>query len=97
LDILVQSFFVKELAQSTSKVYACGQRRYINFCSAGGLQAVSAGEEVLRKFAAEMAREGLRHRTIKSYMADIRHLHIEEGLGDPFSPTLPWLHMFSEE
>jgi len=35
---------------------------------------------------------GLKHRTIKSYMAGIRHLHVEEGLRDPFLPTLPQLH-----
>ncbi len=34
----------------------------------------------------------VRHRTIKSYMAGIRHLHIEEGLEDPFLPALPRLH-----
>ena len=47
---------------------------------------------MLCKFAAKLASEGLKHRTIKSYMAGIRHLHIEEGLGDPFLPALPRLH-----
>ncbi len=48
-----------------------------------------AREEVLCKFVAQMASEGLRYRTIKAYMAGVRHLHIEEGLGDPFLPSLP--------
>ena len=39
-----------------------------------------------------MASVGLKHRTTKSYMAGIRHFHVEEGLGDPFLPTLPQLH-----
>ncbi len=51
-----------------------------------------AREEVLCKFVAQMASEGLRYRTIKAYMAGVRHLHIEEGLGDPFLPSLPRLH-----
>ncbi len=48
--------------------------------------------DTLCKFAAKMASEGLRHRTIKSYMAGIRHLLIEEGLVDPFLPALSRLH-----
>ncbi len=94
LDSLVRSFFIKGLAQSTHKVYSSGQRRFLNFCTSAGLQAVPAGEDVLCKFAAKMASEGLRHRTIKSYMAGIRHLHIEEGLDDPFLPTLSRLHYY---
>ena len=73
-------------------MYACGQRRYITFCASVGLLAVPAGEDVLCRFVAKMASEGLKHWTIKSYMAGIRHLHVEEGLGDPFLPTLPRLH-----
>lgn len=83
---------MKGLAQSTLNVYSSGQRRYLTFCNVAGLQAVPAGEDALCKFVAKMASEGLRHRTIKSYMAGIRHLHIEEGLDDPFLPTLPRLH-----
>lgn len=51
-----------------------------------------AQEDVLCKFVAQLATEGLRHRTIKSYMAGIRHLHIGEGLGDPFLPSWAKLH-----
>lgn len=64
----------------------------MKFCSSFKLVAVPASEEVLCKFVAQMAGEGLRHRTIKSYMAGVRHLHIQEGLGDPFLPALPRLH-----
>ena len=41
---------------------------------------------------AKLAAEGLKHRSIKTYMAGVRHLHIEEGLGDPFMPVLARLH-----
>ena len=47
---------------------------------------------MLCKFVAQLAEEGLKHRTIKCYMAGIRHLHIAEGLGDPFLPPLAKLH-----
>ena len=92
LDCLVRSYFVKGLAPSTVKEYTCGQRRYLNFCVTAGLPAVPAGEDVLCKFAAALATEGLRHQTIKFYMAGVRYLHIEEGLGDPFLQSLPHLH-----
>ena len=61
-------------------------------CSSAGLPAVPAGEDVLCKFVAKMASEGLKHRTIKTYMAGVRHLHIEEGLGNPFLPSQQKLH-----
>ena len=57
-----------------------------------GTQNGAAEEDVLCRFVAKMASEGLKHRTIESNMAGIRHLHVEEGLGDPFLPTLPRLH-----
>ena len=57
-----------------------------------GTQNGAAEEDVLCRFIAKMASEGLKHRTIKSNMTGIRHLHVEEGLGYPFLPTLPRLH-----
>ena len=72
------------LAESTHKLYACGVRRFSCICSAVGLATVPASEETLCHFAATLAGEGLRHRTIKSYMAGVRHLHIS---GTPSSPV----------
>ncbi len=83
---------MKGLAQSIHRVYSSGQRRYLGFCASVNLPAVPASEDTLCKFAAKMASKGLRLRTIKSYMAGIRHLHIEEGLVDPFLPALSRLH-----
>ena len=59
LDCLVRSYFVKGLAPSTVKTYACGWRQYLNFCVSAGLPAVQAGKDVLCKFAAALATEGL--------------------------------------
>ena len=83
---------MKGLAENTHKVYSSGQRRFLNFCAMAGLVAVPAREEVLCKFVAQLTEEGLKHRTIKCYMAGIWHLHIAEGLGDPFLPPLAKLH-----
>ena len=44
------------------------------------------------RFAAYLAKSGLRFRTIKVYMSAVRFLHIAEGHGDPFLPNLQRLH-----
>lgn len=80
------------LAESTHKLYACGTRRYLKVCSAAKLVPMPATEDTLCHFAATLATEGLRHRTIKSYMAGIRHWHISDGYGDPFAAGLHRLH-----
>ena len=48
------------------------------------LRPVPASEAVLCRFVAFLGREGLKHRTIKSYLSAVRHLHIAEGVPDPF-------------
>ena len=35
---------------------------------------------------------GLKHRTIKSYLSGVKHMHIMQGLGDPFKQPLEQLH-----
>ena len=49
LDHLVQSLFLKGLAESTHKTYSRGRRRYLGFCSSAGLPAVPAGEDGQRR------------------------------------------------
>jgi len=56
------------------------------------MQTLPVGEKLLCKFAAHLAMEGLKHRTIKTYMASIQHLHIERVHGDPFLFFLWKLH-----
>ena len=79
------------LAESTHKLYATGVRRFTRVCTAAGLTVVPASEGALCHCAATLA-GGLRHRTIRSYMAGVRHLHISEGYGDPFTHDLHRLH-----
>ncbi len=88
----VQRFYMMGLAESTHKLYACGVRRFMGICATAGRAPVPADEDTLCHFAASLAVDGLRHRTIKSYMAGVRHLHISERYGDPFSAGLHRLH-----
>ena len=37
-------------------------------------------------FAVFLAKQGLKHQSIKGYLSALRHLQIAEGLGDPFLP-----------
>ena len=92
LDHLTNHFFLKGLASSTLRAYRSAQRRYGTFCAREGRQAVPASEEGLCRFVARLAGDGLKHRTIKSYLSGVRHLHIEEGLADPFVQPLHRLH-----
>ncbi len=71
-------------AESTHRLYACGVRHFMRTCAVAGRAPVPADEDALCHFAATPAEEGLRHKTIKSYMAGVSHLHISEGHGDLF-------------
>ena len=80
------------LAVSTQRTYSCGQCRYLRFCEAAGTQALPVREDVLCKFIAQLSQDGLRHQTTKTYMAGIRLLQIDRGLGDAFLSSLCKLH-----
>ena len=47
---------------------------------------------MLCRFVAFLGEAKLRLRTIKVYLSAVRFLHIEEGHGDPFAPSLHRLH-----
>jgi site-specific recombinase XerC len=84
LDKCVDKFFAKGLADSTQRTYRSGQKRFLDFCEAGGFKAVPASETILCRFVGFLAESGLKSRTIKVYLSAIRFLHIAEGVGDPF-------------
>ncbi len=83
---------MKGLADSTQRTYRSAQKRFLSFCKAGNFRAVPAAEEVLCRYVSRLAGEGLKHRTIKAYLAGIRFLHVAEGADDPFQPSLLRLH-----
>ena len=92
LDDLVHRFFLKGLADSTLRSYKSAQKRYGSFCAGVGMHPLPASEEGLCRFVVKLAEEGLKHRTIKAYLSGVRHLHIMEGLADPFKQPLEQLH-----
>ena len=80
----MDKFFRKGLADSTQKTYGSGQKKFLEFCKAGGLQAMAASELVLCGFVSHATEAGLGHRTIKVYLSSVCFLHIAEGEGDLF-------------
>ena len=80
---------MKGLAQSTQRTYKSGKERYLKFCLQAGLQAVPTCEQVICCFVAHLANEHLKYRTIKVYLAAVRHLHIAVAQPDPFRGTPP--------
>ena len=83
----MDKFFRKGLAESTQRTYGSGQKKYLEFCRAGGVQAVPATEATLCSFVSHVAESGIKHRTIKVYLSAIRFLHIAEGERNPFDET----------
>ena len=65
LDGLVQKYFMNGLAELTNHTYSCEQ---MAFCQAAGFPAIPASEVVLCRFVASLASEGLKHRSIKTYL-----------------------------
>ena len=78
----------KGIADSTHRAYGSAQRRFVKFCADAGLLPVLATEQVLCWFVAYLKQEGLKHRTIKSYLSAVRFLHVMEGEKNPFEGTL---------
>ena len=66
----------KVLYEGSSRVYNSAQRRYLDFCSRAGLQPLPATETGLCYFVAYLAKEKLKHHTIKGYLSTVCFLHI---------------------
>lgn len=52
---------------------------------------MSVSESVLCQFIAQLANEQVSHTTVKCCLSVVRHLHIEQGLGDPGIRDMPRL------
>ena len=68
---------------STARTDNSAQKRYMDFCSQYGLLALPADENTLLLYIAYLNSCGLCAGTVRVYLAGIRSLHIEEGLGNP--------------
>ena len=84
-------YFTKGLADSSQKTYKSGENRYLRFCQSANWTPLPAPEATLCKFVSFLASEGLKHRTIKTYLSGVRFLHIRSGFPDPFTSHLPRL------
>ena len=91
LDRAVQEYFHEALASSTKRSYGSAQRRFLAFCSRSKLSPLAVSEEMLCRYVAFLAEDGLAHSTIKSYLSAVRQLQIAEGLPDPFLASMPRL------
>lgn len=73
-------FLQKGLAASTQKCYQSGQHRFLSFCQQVNLQPLPATENTIALFIAHLGSQQISYKTIKSYLAAVRHLHISHGL-----------------
>lgn len=88
LDGLANKFFAKGLADSTQRTYRSAQNRYLTFCREGNVRAVPVTEAVLCCYVSHLAKDNLKHKTIKVYLSAVRYLQIAERGDDPFQPSL---------
>ena len=85
LDRAVEFYVDNTLAKSTRQSYGSAKRRYHSFCSMFSMSPLPTNEYVLCKYVSFLASNRVSSTSIKCYLAAIRHLIIENGLGDPRS------------
>ena len=91
VESALSALIARGVADSTRRVYAAGQRRFVNFCSRFSLTPFPAVERTLCLFCAQIARDGLRYSLIKTYLAGVRFVQISDGGSDPLAGPLPQL------
>ena len=74
-------------------MYASGKKRYMEFCGKTATVPLPATEKQLCRFVAYLREEGLRHQTVKSYLAAVRHMQISNDMGDPKIGSMPRLEL----
>ena len=94
LHIAVQQYFIKGLAWSTHKTYHAGQNHYLQFCQKLGVAPVPTSERTLLMFTAHLAKEGIVHASIKTYLVAICYLHVSVGMHHSYIQQLsPYLEL----
>jgi len=80
LDTIVQQLFSAVLAPSTLKLYRSGKMQFLHFCDQYKLSPpFPVTEKMLVFFVAFLHKDGLSSRTIKSFLAAVRHTEIGPG------------------
>ena len=73
------------LSQVGRPTYAAGKRRYSNFCKLLGKNPIPTTECTLTLFVTHLATSNTSLRTIKVYLAAVRHMHVCKGLHKQFN------------
>ena len=82
------NYFTKGLADSTCQTYKSAENRFLMFCRDAALHPLPASGSTLCYLVATLARDNLKHSSIKAYLSAVQFLHIAEGFSDPFLPSL---------
>ena len=83
LEELLSHYFTGGIAPATAGTYTSAKRRFSEFCLQIGVPPVPAAQHTVALFISYLAQSGLRSTSIQTYMAAIRHMHIEAGLDPP--------------
>ena len=81
-------YFAQGLAGSSVRTYQSGVNRFLKYCQLNKYMCIPVSEVVLCGFVSHLADEGLKHRTIKTYLSGVRYHQIRSGYSDPFQGTL---------
>jgi hypothetical protein len=76
------------LKLNTRKTYSSAQLQFVRFCNMYGISPYNVPEQVLLMYIAYMNERHLKHSTMLVYLAAVRSLHIQAGLGDPLEGCL---------
>lgn len=79
----MERYFRSGLAPSTHQSYESAKRRFLQFCKQANFTPLPLNENLLCRYVAYLAEEGLSPRTIKPYLSAVRHLQVAMSLPDP--------------
>jgi len=91
LGELVQHHLNLALAPSTKRTYTAAERKYLTFCLDFSFAPLPLCEDVLCHYAASLAKQSLKHQTIKTYLSALRYTQVMAGFGDPGLSSMPRL------
>ena len=77
-------YFAQGLATSSVKTYQSGTNRFLKYCQSVSCVSLPVSEGVLCGFVSQLADEGLKYLSIKTYLSGMRYFQIKKGYRDPF-------------
>ncbi len=83
----------RALAKSTQRTYRSAEKRYVAFCTMHHISPLPVDEKTLCRYVASLASDGLRHGSIKGYLAAIRQVSIQQDEGDPHISNMAKLEL----